>query len=1703
MNKNSKLNIASVIGVRDGIDQIFSLIHEYLESYAQNVEKTSQLKSCRNYVHQLSGLFEMLELNNLTIISNRMEQLIDALIAQQIPPEPLALKALKDITGALLQYLHELIDGADSDPMRLFPAYRHLMQAQGVKDVSESDLFTVNLAYEPPLQDALPNAEPTNISVTAKQARSAYQAGLLKWLRDPNDHGSLQKMIDAVSLVEKIPGSTEQRSFWWVCSGFLESLMGQNTIIDLPLRRLCGKIEQEIRRVAENKSATATKLHQEILYHLAHSEFDSKRIRDIKRTYKLHVPTSVDEHTNDLQIEDKKKCDSALRAMHASLKEINENWRKFCAGDRESQPPLLKNIERLRVSAAQIKFPPLEKLIGVTAGSITYLRIRPQDMNEEVALEIATALLLIENAIINFQKLPPKFTGQVETISTRLRMITTGKRHEKDLPNIPAPDEIEYKTHEKTAKLQAIQEILVNLGQIEEILDNFFIDPSMRKDLSKLSLLFKQTAGALTILNLSRANTLRYHCQKLVDKFLQPDFQISHAEQIQLADGLSSLGFYIEALTSANPDNDKLLETALSLFSDEISHATELPIPAKTVTSPSVNQLKEAEIVKNVEPELLQTFLVESDEVLQDIEKSLTACQNDPSHHDSLVTLRRGFHTLKGSGRMVELHELSDVAWNIEQILNRWLSEKKPATQSLIDLLTQAHLEFSQWCDNLKKHGTTVINADQLLLLAENLSNNDRPNAIQEDQLTVSANDREIETPARADTGIKADTNIAIGDFIIARDLFDVFTTEARQHFATLDTGLNRFIEDPNKPLNHQFMLAAHTLSSISRALGLSFIADPSSALEQWSSLLLKCSEMPEETDLQTVQKIIACLGKMLESIYNQQLPQETDIKAANLLSQALDVLIDQESQRTKEKPGAIESVEMTESLTLNEPISDQQSRIPGECQKERDETTDKLDPTLSQVFFDEARELVPAVGSKLRAWQAFPQNDSIHRALLRTLHTLKGSARMAGAIQLGEMIHNMESGVEETSCASNISIGMIENLEIEFDRISEHIEHLQHAIKTEKQLANLNQIETESQSHSAVSSSVQPNENSSKRQNTPEKIEFTTHKTVLRVNEELIDHLLNESGEISIIRSKVEAQLNNFKQSLLDLAESAERLRGQLREIEIQAESQMQSRLAQPQKDDQTFDPLEFDRFTRFQELTRLMAESVDDVVTVQQSLRTNHNAAEEAVNQQALMSRKLQQALMRIRTVPFGNFSEHFYRIVRQAARDLNKKAALNIQGDDVEIDRSVLEKINSPIDHLLRNAVAHGIENPAERLSRVKPEFGQITIHLHQKGNEVIISLSDDGNGLDLTRIRQEAIRLKLIKMDDQLADDQLISLIFSHGLTTLDEATGTAGRGIGLDVVKNEVSSLGGRIDIHSESGKGTAFHIHLPLTLAVAQTLLVRAGENTYAVPTAIVKHVQELSADALHTAYQNQHAKFNDKKYPFTYLLHLFGETNRTPEVIRHNRILFLESETDQIAVHVDELIGNSEVVVKNIGPQMAHAPGVEGATVMGDGEIILIINPTKLMKRDEVKKLFATPPLTHLTNKESNVTVIPTILVVDDSLTVRKVTSRLLERKGCHVLVAKDGVGATNLLRETVPDVMLVDLEMPHMNGFELIRNVRNNPDMKNLPIIIISSRIADKHRKMAEDLDVNVFLGKPYNEEELLAHITHFIRQTSAAAV
>ncbi|MBL8479902.1 MAG: response regulator, partial [Sterolibacteriaceae bacterium] len=568
-------------------------------------------------------------------------------------------------------------------------------------------------------------------------------------------------------------------------------------------------------------------------------------------------------------------------------------------------------------------------------------------------------------------------------------------------------------------------------------------------------------------------------------------------------------------------------------------------------------------------------------------------------------------------------------------------------------------------------------------------------------------------------------------------------------------------------------------------------------------------------------------------------------------------------------------------------------------------------------------------------------------------------------------------------------------------------------------------------------------------------------------------------------------------------LTENIIRLRKQLREVEIQAESQMMSQQALASERAQEFDPLEFDRFTRFQEVTRMMAESVNDVATVQQNLMRNLDQANAAIAAQARLSRELSQRLMGVRMVPFESLAERLHRVVRQAAKDTGKRANLDIRHGQTELDRSVLDKMAGPLEHMLRNSIAHGLEDPATRAAASKDTIGQITLSLAQEGNEIVMSISDDGAGLNFERIRRRAIERGLLAADDESDEAALSQLILHSGFSTAEEVTALAGRGVGMDVVRNETASLGGRIEVNSTTGKGATFRVYLPLTLAVTQAVLVTFGNRHYAIPSSMIEQATEQRPEAAAKIRAAGGTDWLGNRYPYHYLGELLGSAQTTPQQERRHWILLVRGGTDRVALEIDSLSGTREVVVKSVGPQLARVPGLAGATVLGNGEVALIINPIALAAHSMERRAVSgpdlapgdTPPLaapaTAAPPPAAASTVSAAVMVVDDSLTVRKISGRLLARHGYNVLTAKDGVDALEQLATALPDVMLLDIEMPRMDGFDLARSIRGDSRLKHIPLIMITSRTADKHRQMAAEIGVDHYLGKPYDEDDLLACI------------
>ena len=569
----------------------------------------------------------------------------------------------------------------------------------------------------------------------------------------------------------------------------------------------------------------------------------------------------------------------------------------------------------------------------------------------------------------------------------------------------------------------------------------------------------------------------------------------------------------------------------------------------------------------------------------------------------------------------------------------------------------------------------------------------------------------------------------------------------------------------------------------------------------------------------------------------------------------------------------------------------------------------------------------------------------------------------------------------------------------------------------------------------------------------------------MLRVRVEVVDRLVNEVGELSIARSHLEGEMRGMKEPLRDLNEIVLRLRRQLREIAAMSDEKSAG----------------FDRVTCLQEWTRGMAESIDDVAAVRQDLLRNLDGAHEAIVAQARQNREVRQQLLSLRMVPFHRLADRLYRVLRQASKELGKRANMEIEGGQIELDRSVLDRIAAPLEHLLRNAMAHGIEGRAERIARGKPEIGEILCSLRQEGNEVTLVLSDDGVGLEYARIRERAVAAGRIGADEAVDEARLAEFIFAPGFSTAQALSQTAGRGIGLDVVKTEITRLGGRVEVESRPGQGVEFRLILPLTLVVTQALLIRSGNETFAIPSSMVAQVLDLGEEDLARLREAGHAEWQSCPYPFHYLPHLLGDMSASPGPRRRYWVLLLRSGEQRIAVQVDELRGNQEIVVKNTGAQLARVVGVEGATVLDDGQVVLILNPVALGAR-----VPAEMPV-HAAASEPAQDKPPTLMIVDDSRTVRKTTARWMAREGYQVILARDGIEAREILLDTVPDVMLVDIEMPRMDGFDLTRHIRADARLKHVPIIMITSHTAERHRNLAFEIGVDHYLGKPCQEKEL----------------
>jgi len=1044
-------------------------------------------------------------------------------------------------------------------------------------------------------------------------------------------------------------------------------------------------------------------------------------------------------------------------------------------------------------------------------------------------------------------------------------------------------------------------------------------------------------------------------------------------------------------------------------------------------------------------------------------------------------------------------------------------SEATTLSDAIVEKFLLFEKEFSQFCLQIKNNDELV---EPIFNIIENINgvdeikleeNENEVNQLEVNQLVINQvekqlNTEELQLHQKSEESSPVSTNalsLAPLPLIASPALQKIYLKEAQQLVTQLNTALQAWLLSPDEHVLQTAAHAAHSLAGSSATVGVSSMSALSTALEQVLQLLTDAAHADPITSDLLMQSATALatqlhnlsIGIIPDSqlILVEQLLTHRDRLSGELAAGGVTSLNVSSIDEVQAAYPAIDwmpvsSVTSIESAvvkdeginSLNYKLEHGVDSIEEKFQFETeekydDESKEEPDAELLAIFIEEATDFLPELDALLRNWFDHPQNTESANAILRILHTLKGGARMAGCKALGQHFHQMETEVEQLVNYPQRDSDKIAQLLLAFDFAVSALEK----IKTQAQLVDdephtplLNHQGGVQEPSLAIAA---------------EAISTTQESTLLRVRTDVMDRLAGSAAELIVDGARMSAEIQQQKKSLLDLTDTLMRLRSQLRELEFVAESSIASKMQASQQ--QTFDPLEFDRFTRLQELTRSMAESMSDAASIERSLSRQIEKTNAILYSHEKYARAIQNDLKRVRVVRFASVSERLHHLVRQVARESEREVRLELTGSQSEIDRSLLDKIISPIEHLLRNAITHGIETGADRVKAGKDKCGKLLIDLIQQGNEIIITVSDDGRGLDFARIAERAKTMGLLAMDATPSEDALTETIFAPGFSTSEELTANAGRGIGMNAVRDTVLSQRGVIQVKSQTGQGVAFTLFLPLSLATAAVVIIQHGDRKLALPSNMVEQVLQLTLADLKLARQSGEILWRKERIVLHQLALLLDEDGATETELRTalNPVIILRGVHGQLALEVQAILGNGEVVVRNIGPQVSTVKGIVGASVMPDGSIALIINPLLFLVSDLHKKNKKTTSVTAATP-------IFKVLVVDDSLTVRRISQRLLERAGYSVLLARDGLHAIEILQTEQVSIILLDIEMPRMDGFEFLHYLRQDAKTSALPVVMITSRTADKHRAHAKELGATAYLGKPFNETELLTLIKGF---------
>jgi len=1176
-------------------------------------------------------------------------------------------------------------------------------------------------------------------------------------------------------------------------------------------------------------------------------------------------------------------------------------------------------------------------------------------------------------------------------------------------------------------------------------------------------------------------------------------------------------------------DDQQQYRRLLSAGVEELSLMLNRLVSEEDITAPTalneemlswIGEASKEGAPEDMDQELVELFVEEADELIESAEGLLERWQNNMGSDQITKELRRIYHTFKGSSRMAGAMSIGNLSLAVEDIFNTHLDFGRKVNETDFELVSMATRKLIEMVNVLRGFKWPENASHEIHQLEVHLD----PNTISEVEVLTTTDESVVETVDEEETlsEVTAESEMELAS--------EITTTEET----------SELLEDPQSEpenikaidlLEDKAELVEEEIPTLDSAdiQEIAFEEPVEENTFEVESELIADSDIEIEAEQEAELEIVDDPASQMMELDSDEIVSETiEIEGAEVEQSEVEDSLEEElivedsyQEREEHQPTSTSEARITENtIGPAAPVVASGNVYPIDLDEDGKE--------VLEIYLEEADELLITLDEAMHAWGEDQSDSAAIDTMQRNLHTFKGGARLADLVVLGDLTHEMETYFEKVNEGtlqakpSHINFmlrgyDVIEGLVKEVKEQNqmtmpvEYFAQLQALIAGQEPVENIATVSTDEVKSETIEQPDSVVDESGKKSESAQIVSFEKRKAqqeedrrkpaqaadTVRVNSNQLENLVNLAGETSIFRSRLEQQMTVLRYNLDEMSSTVERLKDQLRNLDIETEAQISYRREiSGGTEYEDFDPLEMDRYTRQQELTRGLGESAVDLMNLKETLDFLTSDSETLLLQQGRVNTEMQESLMQTRMTPFESLVPRLRRMVRQISTELGKTIELSISADG-EMDRSVLERMIAPLEHMLRNAMDHGIEAPQERKNANKPETGKITISLYREGSEVFIKIKDDGRGLNLDAIRMKAIERGLITQDTELNRHELHQLILEAGFSTAEKVTQISGRGVGMDVVNSEIKQLGGVIDINSEHGLGSTFTVRLPFTVSVNHALMVQIGEEVYAIPLSNIEGIVRVSPFELDEYYSNPESKFAYAgiDYSMYYLGQMLNHTARAglSGVTQPLPVLLLHGADHPTALQVDDLLGSREIVVKSIGSQLSSVSGLSGATIQGDGRVVLILDMPALIRRVDALVLDSTTEEVVVEEK------VPTVMVVDDSITVRKVTTRLLERYDFEVITAKDGVDAVTVLADTVPDVMLLDIEMPRMDGFELATIIRHDERLKNIPIIMITSRTGEKHRERAESIGVNRYMGKPYNEVDLLETINGLLTDNS----